>query len=100
MATLFVLQYIDVAHKPTFEILDIGIVAAMSFVWLILLISIVLLITKTIAFLGNKFSAEKCGIYTMFITLTIGYAVAILVNSLLIDKNNSTPFKRWFKKHV
>ena len=61
-------------------------VVAMSLVWIVLLVSIILLMSKTEVFLGKKFNSEKCGIYTMFITLTIGYAASILINGLLVAK--------------
>jgi hypothetical protein len=45
-----------------------------------------LLFSKTKVFLGKSFSNEKCDIYTMFATLTIGYAVAIGMNSMWYDE--------------
>jgi hypothetical protein len=61
---------------------DIGIIIVLCSVWIIILVSICLLFSKTKVFLGKSFSNEKCEIYTMFATLTIGYAVAIGMNAL------------------
>ena len=61
---------------------DCGIIVVLSSVWIIILISIFLLFSKTKVFLGKSFSNEKCEIYTMFATLTIGYAVAITMNAV------------------
>lgn len=72
-------------------------VVAMCFVWLVLLTSIILLMSKTEVFLGNKFSAEKCEIYTMFVTLTIGFLVSVIINALLVDSSSgNNGFQTWF----
>jgi hypothetical protein len=78
--------------------MDIGTVVSMCFVWIVLLTSIILLMTKTEVFLGNKFSSEKCEIYTMFVTLTIGYLASVIINSLLVKSNSS--FKHWFNDNT
>ena len=96
MVVLFAMQIIELVNytndqqdkNTTFKYLDIGIVVAMSLVWIVLLVSIILLMTKTEVFLGNKFSSEKCEIYTMFVTLTIGYTCAIIINSLIIEPHS------------
>jgi hypothetical protein len=49
-------------------------------------------------FLGSKFSTEKCRIYWMFSTLTIGYLFSITVNVFLMFNNSS--FEEWFKVNV
>ena len=86
LISLQIWKYYDEKVKIQYAY-EMGLVIVLSLVWVIVLISICLLFSKTKVFLGRTFSSEKCEIYTMFSTLTIGYGVAIAINASLFYNN-------------